>query len=60
MALNIPENIMKILTVFLLLIIPLALILIGAAVGLLNVLFYLFTIFWFGMGVIFYSAIEQS
>jgi hypothetical protein len=59
MEINISENIAKILTALLLLILPLAILFIAVLVGSVNVLIYLLTIFWFGMGLIFYSAIEQ-
>ena len=59
MDIHLSDNIMRILTACLLLIIPLLLMLIGAAIGFLNVVFYLLTIFWFGMGLIFYGALEQ-
>ena len=59
MDINLSDNIMSILTAVLLLILPLLLMLIGAITGFLNVVFYLLTIFWFGMGLVFYGALEQ-
>jgi len=59
MDVNISENISKILSAVLLLILPLILILIAVVIGFTNALFYLLTIFWFGMGMIFYGALEQ-
>jgi len=58
MELTLQDNVKKLLSVFLLILLPALLILIGAAIGFLNALFYTLTIFWFGMGIIFYSAIQ--
>jgi hypothetical protein len=57
---NIPLNkdMMDFLTMFLFIFLPLILILIGAAVGFMNALYYILTISWFGMGFIFYKAIK--
>ena len=58
MELTLQENTWKILTMFLLILLPLLLILLGAATGFMNALFYIFTVFWFGMGVVFYDAFQ--
>ena len=39
---------------------PLLFILVGAAVGFMNALYYILSITWFGMGMIFYKAISTS
>ena len=39
---------------------PLVLILVGAAVGFLNAVYYILSITWFGMGLIFYKAISTQ
>lgn len=58
MELTLQENTWKILTMFLLILLPLLLILLGAATGFINALFYILTVFWFGMGVVFYDAFQ--
>ncbi len=58
MELTLQENTWKILTMFLLILLPLLLILLGAATGFMNALFYILTVFWFGMGVVFYDAFQ--
>jgi len=58
MELTLQDETRKVLTIILLILLPSLLILIGAAIGVLSVLFYLLTIFWFGMGLIFYEAIQ--
>jgi hypothetical protein len=58
MNISLNTNMMDFLTIFLFFILPLLLILIGAAVGLMNALYYILTISWFGMGLIFNKAIK--
>jgi len=58
MELTLQEDAKKILTLFLLILLPLLMILLGAATGFTNALYYILTIFWFGMGVIFYDALQ--
>lgn len=57
MDLELSENYGHLLAVVLLLLLPLLLLLIATIVGFHNAVFYILTIFWFGMGVIFYGAI---
>jgi hypothetical protein len=49
---------MQLLTFFLLILLPLLLILGGVLTVFLNGVYYLLSIFWFGMGLIFYKVIE--
>ncbi len=57
MELTLQEDVKKLLTVFLLILLPLLLILIGVIAGFANALYYILTIFWFGMGVIFFDTL---
>ena len=57
MDLNLTQDVKKLITLFLLILIPLILIGLGAILGLANALYYILSIIWFGMGVIFFSAI---
>ncbi|MDG6228557.1 MAG: hypothetical protein QCH96_01170 [Candidatus Thermoplasmatota archaeon] len=58
MELTLQDETRKILSIFLLILLPLLLILIGAAMGFMSVLYYTLTIFWFGIGLIFFEAIQ--
>jgi hypothetical protein len=60
MDIELSENIGNLLAVVLLLILPLLLLLIATIVGFENAVFYILTIFWFGMGVVFYGAIYSE
>ena len=60
MELELSENFGNLLAVVLLFILPLLLLLIATIVGFTNGVFYILTIFWFGMGVIFYGAIYSE
>jgi len=60
MDMNMNENMKSMLLIFILILLPLILILLGAVAGLLNGVFYILTISWFGMGMIFYGAIERN
>jgi len=53
------ENLKQILTALLLLILPLLTILIGITINLLNVWYYVLAVTWFGMGIIFFSALRD-
>ena len=53
------KDIMQLITFFILILLPLLLILAGVLTGLMNGVYYLLSIFWFGMGIIFYKIIEQ-
>lgn len=59
MELNISSTIKKFISALILLILPLIIILIGLIVNFLNAWYYIIAISWFGIGVIFYSALEQ-
>lgn len=58
MELTMNNDLMNILMLFLFMILPLLLILTGAVIGFMNALFYILTIFWFGMGLVFYKALQ--
>jgi len=60
MDLELSENFGHLLAVLVLLILPLLLLLIATIIGFTNGVFYIFTIFWFGMGVIFYGALYSE
>lgn len=57
MDIELSESFGNVLAVVLLLILPLLLLLIAIIVGFENAVFYILTIFWFVMGVVFYGAI---
>jgi len=59
MEINMSENLKQILTALLLLILPLLTILIGITINLLNVWYYVLAVTWFGMGIIFFSALRD-
>ena len=58
MDISLNEYTMNAITIFLFMLLPLILILIGAVSGFMNALFYILTITWFGMGMIFYNTIN--
>ena len=58
MDISLNEDTMGAITIFLLMLLPLLLIFIGAVSGFMNALFYILTITWFGMGMIFYNTIK--
>ncbi|HMA82962.1 MAG TPA: hypothetical protein VKP59_01900 [Candidatus Thermoplasmatota archaeon] len=60
MNIDLSENIGNLLAIFLLLLLPLILLLVATSIGFLNAVFYILTIFWFGMGVVFYGAIYSE
>jgi hypothetical protein len=60
MDLELSENFGNLIAVVLLLILPLLLLLIAAIVEFTNGVFYILTIFWFAMGIIFYGAIYSE
>ena len=60
MEINLPKEIKQIITVFLMIILPLILIGLGGIVfEIVNAWFYILSIVWLGMGIIFYSAISD-
>jgi len=58
MEISLNQDMMRFFTLFLFIFLPLVLILIGAVVGYLNAIYYILTITWFGMGLIFYKAVN--
>lgn len=58
MELNISPSVKQIITALLLFILPLIILGIGALTGVENAWYYLMSIVWFGIGVIFFSALE--
>lgn len=58
MELKLSEGIKDILVPFLLIVLPLVLIGLGLVVEFWNAWYFIVVIFWFGMGVIFQSAIS--
>jgi len=58
MELNLTQTTKQIISAFLLIILPLIIIGLGTILGIENALYYLLAIIWFGMGVIFFSAIN--
>jgi hypothetical protein len=57
MNISLNEQNAKLFTLFLFVFLPLLLMLGGAIFGLMNALFYILAITWFGMGIIFFKAI---
>jgi hypothetical protein len=60
MEINLTQTTKQIISAFLLIILPLILIGLGVLFEIIYALYYVLTIIWFGMGVIFFSAINQS
>ena len=60
MDLELSENFGHLIAVLVLLILPLLLLLIATIIGFTNGVFYILTMFWFGMGVIFYGALYSE
>ncbi len=60
MDLELSENFGHLLAVLILLVLPLLLLLIAIIIGFTSGVFYILTIFWFGMGVIFYGALYSE
>jgi hypothetical protein len=58
MEFNISENMKNLLIIFFMIILPLIVLVIGALIGLKNPGYYILTIFWFGMGIIFFNTID--
>jgi len=58
MELNLSKTVKTTISIFLLIILPLLSILIGLITEVFNAWFYILCVTWFGMGLIFYSAIE--
>jgi len=58
MKLDISDNLKKILTIFFMILLPLIIIALGAIIGIKNPGYYILTIFWFGMGLVFFNVIN--
>lgn len=58
MELNLTQTMKQIILAFLLIILPMLTIGLGAFLGVENAVFYLLAVLWFGMGVIFFSALN--
>jgi len=59
MEINLSETWKGIISLFLLMILPLLVILLGVIFNLLIAWYYILAVTWFGMGVIFYSALKD-
>ena len=57
MEINLSERIKQIIAGFLLIILPLLFIGVGAAVNILNAWYFILSITWFGLGIIFFNAL---
>jgi len=58
MELNLSQTMKQFISALLLIILPLIVIGLGAAFGVENAVFYLLSVLWFAMGVIFFGAIN--
>lgn len=58
MELNLTQTTKQIILAFLLIILPLIVIGLGTIFGIENAWYYILSILWFGMGVIFFSALN--
>jgi len=58
MEINLSENIRNIIMFFILIILPIILIALGILTGFINAVYYILVIFWFGMGLTFYGALN--
>ena len=56
MELNLTKEIRQIISVFLMIILPLIVIGLGIIFEIVNAWYFILSVIWFGMGVIFYSA----
>jgi len=57
MEINLTREIRKTLLIFLMILLPLIVIILGAISGITNAGYYILSMLWFGMGVIFFGAI---
>jgi len=57
MEINITREMRKNLMIFLMVLLPLIFIVLGAISGITNAGYYILSMLWFGMGVIFFGAI---
>ena len=58
MEINLSEEIRNILMLFTMILLPLILIIVSALSGFINAGYYIIIIFWFSMGMIFYSLLN--
>jgi uncharacterized membrane protein YfhO len=58
MELNISENMKNLLLIFFMILLPLIVLGLGALIGVRNPGYYILSIFWFGMGIVFFNAID--
>ena len=58
MELNLSENMKQMISAFLLLILPLIAIALGMVFNILNAWYFILVITWFGLGVIFFGALN--
>ncbi len=58
MEIELPESIKKIISIFLLIILPLLVILIGVVFNIYNAWLYILAVTWFASGVIFFGALN--
>ena len=58
MEINLSEDLKNILMLFIMILLPLILIGLGALTAIYNAGYYILVIFWFGMGLVFYGALN--
>jgi len=58
MEINLSSTVKQIISAFLLFILPLLAILLGVIFGIYNAWYYMLVICWFGIGLIFFTAIQ--
>jgi len=58
MEINLPSTIKQFISAFILFILPLLALLIGVIAGILSAWYYILIICWFGIGLIFFTAIQ--
>lgn len=58
MELNLSDNVKQVLTVFILMIFPLILVLVGILLPIVNAWYFIGAITWFGVGLILFSALN--
>ncbi len=58
MELNLSDKVKQIITAFILMIIPLLLIIIGAILPIINAWYFIGAVTWFGVGLILFSALN--
>jgi len=59
MELNLSDRVKQVFVALILMIIPLLLILIGVIFNLLNAWYYIISITWFGLGLIFFTTLKE-